>query len=151
MTEPLIEKPESDPFQPELETFWRETGRELVRGAIKSIDETAKQIIGVAGILEGLYFHAIAFAGLRGSLTGGIVAVYLAPILLLLFSLIAALMVFFPDVWQIDLRIPQNCKDVHRGVQQSKLRLLRTASIFLILGVVAIAIAVAVYLLSPIP
>ena len=151
MNEPLIEKPESDPFQPELETFWRETGRELVRGAIKSIDETAKQIIGVAGILEGLYFHAIAFAGLRGSMTGWPVVVYLAPILLLLLSLTAALLVFYQEIWEIDLRIWKNCKDVHRGVQQNKLRLLRTASFFLILGVAAVMFAVAVYLLSPVP
>ena len=50
--------------------FWKDTAKGLLGESIKSIEETAKQIIGVAGILEGVYFHAIAYSDIRGQLGG---------------------------------------------------------------------------------
>ena len=63
--------------------FWKDTAKGLLGESIQSIEETAKQIIGVAGILEGLYFHAIAYSDVRGKLgSGWLVLLYLTPLAL---------------------------------------------------------------------
>ena len=137
---------ETDPFQAELEGFWREQGRDLVRGSIASIEKTARQVIAVAGILEGLYFHAVAFTGLRGQLSTCQTLVYLLPVLLLLLSLAAGLLVFFPELDEVELRQWRACKNLQKKILHSKLRLLRAASFLLLAAVVALALAVWVYL-----
>lgn len=77
----------------ETRDLWREVGQTLVRESVASLDEAAKQLIAVTGILEGLYFHAITFGDLRGQVSGGQWLIYLAPVVLLLVSLNAALLV----------------------------------------------------------
>ena len=137
---------EEDPFQKEVQTFWSEVGKDLVRGSIKTIDETAKQIIAVSGILEGLYFHAIAFSDLRGQVSGPPLLIYLAPIVLLMVSLGAALFVFLPERYPLDVRAWRASKLVYERVKKSKYRLLWIAAVTLMLGVLAILFAVVTYL-----
>ena len=97
MNVPTLQPEPPDPLVEETRAFWRDLGKDMARESIATIDETARQVITVAGILEGLYFHAIAFGDLRGKVAGGWpMAIYLAPIVLLLFSLCAGLLVFFP-------------------------------------------------------
>ncbi|MFL5802546.1 MAG: hypothetical protein ACJ8CR_12505 [Roseiflexaceae bacterium] len=136
-----------DPRVEETRSFWRDLGRAMVRESIATIDETARQIITVAGVLEGLYFHAITFGDLRGKVPGGWpLAIYLAPIVLLLFSLCAGLLVFFPAHYRLNLHSSQASQEVHERVVASKLRLMRIAAVCLILAIVGIAGAVWVYL-----
>ena len=147
MDKNLISPVEPDPFEPEVNAFWTEMGKDLVRGSTASLDESARQIIGVAGILEGLYFHAIAFSDLRGTLQEPLeFAIYLAPALLLLFSLSAALLVFFPDRYPLDIRAPKAAQVVHKRVVKSKHALLRLAAVSLMLAVAALFVAMMVYL-----
>ena len=143
----LIQSPEPDPFAAELHKFWRALGGEMLRDSLKTLDETARQVIGVAGVLEGLYFHAIAYGDLRGAaLTGAEWLVYLAPIVLLLLSLFFALLVFYPTVQPYDLRAWEAAKIIHERAKKAKLRMLRLASLFLLLGVAALPLAVVFYL-----
>jgi len=146
MDEQLIRPPEPDALLEDTRAFWRETGKDLVRGSISTIDETAKQIVGVAGILEGLYFHAITFTDLRGKVAGDVLWVYLAPIGLLLVSLCAALIVFFPDRSRLNFNSSEASKLVYERTVRAKLLALRMASIFLVLGVGGIFVAVIAYL-----
>jgi hypothetical protein len=146
MNEQLVQPQPPDELTKETREFWREVGRTMVRESIASIDETAKQIVGVAGVLEGLYFHAIAYTGLRGQVTGGELAVYLAPILLLLFSLLAALLVFFPDRYRVNVHSSEGSRKTYESVVSRKLQFLRIASVCLILGVAALVLALAIYL-----
>jgi len=74
--------------------FWKDTAKGLLGESIKSIEETAKQLIAVAGILEGLYFHAIAYSNVRGKLDSGLFLLYLAPLIFWLGSLFFGLLVF---------------------------------------------------------
>src|SRR4051812_33784117 len=85
--EQLIKPSEPEPLLEETRAFWRRMGKSLVRETIGTIDKAAKQIVGLAGILEGLYFHAITFTDLRGKVTGNALWIYVAPIGLLLISL----------------------------------------------------------------
>jgi hypothetical protein len=146
MSEPLIKPEPADPLLKETREFWRDIGKEMIRQTIASIDEPAKQIIGVAGILEGLYFHAIAFADLRGQVAGWAMIVYLSPIALLLVSLIAALLVFFPDYYRLNFNASEASRQVYERVVAGKLVALRFASGFLALGVGALFLAVLAYL-----
>jgi hypothetical protein len=147
MNESLVTPEPPDPLVEETRAFWRETGKNMVRESLGTIDETARQIIGVAGILEGLYFHAIAFSNLRGQVAGGWpLAIYLAPIVLLLVSLSAALFVFFPRLYRLNIHSSEASQMVYERVVARKLLLLKLASLGLALGVVALFLAVLTYL-----
>ena len=147
MNESIVQPEPPDPLLEETRAFWRDTGRDLVRHSIETIESTAKQIIVVTGILEGLYFHAITFADLRQPAPGGwLLATYLVPLLLLLISLALALLVFFPSHHRLNFNSSQACQIVYERTVKWKLRLLRFASIFLLLGILAIFFAVWAYL-----
>jgi hypothetical protein len=143
---PNLQPDPPDPRIDETRGFWRELGKTMVRESIATLDETARQVIAVAGILEGLYFHAVTFSDLRGQATSGALVVYLAPIVLLLISLCAGLLVFFPDRYRLNFESSEASKLVYQRTVASKLLLLRIASAFLALGVVAILFAVMAYL-----
>jgi hypothetical protein len=145
MTTPTTPPVPPDPLE-ETRAFWRETAREMVRHSFAALDEAAKQIIAVAGILEGLYFHAIAYSGLRGTLSGGALWVYAAPMLLLLVSLAAALAVYFPERYTLNVNSSQAGKLVYERVLAGKLLALRIAAFSLLLGVGFILWTVLLYL-----
>ena len=149
MEQDLIRPTAHDPLLEDSRAFWRELGKGMIRESIGTIDETARQIIGVAGILEGLYFHAIAFTDLQGKLTGRAMWVYLAPVLLLLISLVSALLVFFPDRYRLNFNSSEASKRVYERVVSSKLLALRVGSFFLALGIIALFFAVLTYLRGP--
>ncbi len=145
--EHLIQPSSPDELTKETREFWRDVGRTLVRESIATLDETAKQIIGVAGILEGLYFHAIAYSDLRGQVTTLLpLAVYLAPIVFLLFSILTAFAIFFPDRYRINIRSFEASRQAYEHVVARKLQLLKAASIFLILGIASTLLALMLYL-----
>jgi uncharacterized membrane protein YtjA (UPF0391 family) len=148
MDKGLISSPEPDQSLAETRTFWHETGKLLIRESIATIDAAARQVIVVAGILEGLYFHAVTFTGLRGQAEGWSLVLYLLPVVLLLVSLTASLMVFLPDRYRLSFQSAEACKLFHERVVRGKLRALRIGSLFLILGVAAIIGAIALYLVG---
>jgi hypothetical protein len=147
MSVQILQPEPPDPRVEETRSFWRDVGRTMVRESIATIDETARQIITVAGVLEGLYFHAIAFSDLRGQVTGGLpLAIYLAPIALLLFSICAGLLVFFPTHYRLNLHSSQASQEIHEQVVASKLRCMRIAAVCLVLAIVGLFGAVWIYL-----
>src|SRR3990170_3015296 len=106
--------PPEDDLAP-LRAFWLEMGQQLVKESSKTLDETARQIIGVAGILEGLYFHAITYSGLRGQpLPGGTLLIYLLPILFFLISLGVALIIFLPARYKMEMRSWEAARLIHQ-------------------------------------
>jgi hypothetical protein len=127
--------------------FWKDTARGLLGESIKSIEETAKQIIGVAGILEGLYFHAIAYSDIRGQLGGvGSLLLYLLPLLLWLVSLLAALLVFFPRTYASNISSWRESKAAFERIVTYKHAMLKIAGLFLTLGALALFAAMGAYL-----
>jgi hypothetical protein len=140
------QKPRSVP-NPALK-FWREVGQELVKGSIQSSEEAAKQIIAVSGILEGLYFHAIAFSDLRCRLVGWQIVVYLLPLVLWLASLGSALLVFLPRPYRLNISSSDTCKEAYKEITQSKLVRFQAAAILLALGVLALMLALCIYLIG---
>ena len=127
--------------------FWKDTAKGLLGESIKSIEETAKQIIGVAGILEGVYFHAIAYSDIRGQLGGvGPLLLYLLPLLLWLVSLLAALLVFFPRAYDTNISSWRESKAFFERVVTYKHNMLKIAGLFLALGALALFAAMGAYL-----
>jgi hypothetical protein len=146
MNEQTPSPPEFDSTDEELKEFWREAGREIVKNSINTLEEVAKQILAVAGILEGLYFHAITFTNLRGSVSGGTLWIYLSPVILLLISLSISLTVFLPDSYKINIANWRVSKSTFETISHSKLVAVRFASAFLGLAVLSLALAVWKYL-----
>ena len=146
MNEQLVQPPPPDPLVAETRAFWREVRREMVRDSLGTIDGAAKQVIGVASILEGLYFHAIAYSDLRGAVQGWQVALYMAPPVLLLVSLLAAVLVYFPNRYRVNVASSDAARVVYERVVRSKLLLLKAAMLSLVAGVGIVPLTVLVYL-----
>jgi hypothetical protein len=142
----------SDSLVSQERAFWREQGKALITGSIDAVDSVAKELIAVAGILEGLYFHAIAFGDLRDktkyppALLDQQVWWYVLPIGLLLVSLVCALAVFFPKRYQLNIHSSQASQLVFERIASRKLWWVRTSAVFLIAGVVATLITAIIYL-----
>jgi len=137
---------ENDPVIEVLDKFWQEIGRDSVAKSIDSLDEMARQLLTVAGILEGLYFHGITFSDLRGNLSGSSLLIYLAPIVLLLVTIGASLFVFFPEKFEADISSWQISKKNYESILQSKLKMIRIASWSFVVSVASLIVVVAVYL-----
>ena len=140
--------PEFDSSEEELKEFWRETGKEIVKKSIDSLEEVAKQILGVAGILEGLYFHAIAFTNLHGKVSGSALAAYITPVILLLITIVLSLVVFLPETYRINIANWRLCKSTFEEISRSKLVAVRFASIFFGLSVASLIVAIWTYLVA---
>ncbi len=139
---------EVDTTDESLKEFWREAGKDIVKKSIDTLDEVAKQILVVAGILEGLYFHAITFSDLRGKVSGGELVIYILPIVLLLVSIISSLIVFLPETYRINIANWRVCKSTFEEISKSKMLAVRVASIFLGLAIVSLMLAVGMYLVG---
>ena len=127
--------------------FWLETGKNMVRGSIVAIDELAKQVITVSGILIGLYINAIALSSLRGSVSDfWAILVYVAPLVLLFCSLLSGFLVFFPDKKHLDLESSTEARIIFKQTVKSKLRQAKIASYCLLLSIIALFVAGIVYL-----
>jgi hypothetical protein len=142
---PSQTKPPDDDLE-EGRLFWREAGRRLVRKSIDSVEETSRQIITVAGILEGLYFHAISFSDIRTTLDNTSLAIYILPLVLLLLSLVVAFAVFFPERYRINIFSSEGSKAIYEDIVRSKLLTMRIAAVLLMIGVAGIIVAMILYL-----
>ena len=142
-----LQPPEPDPSRKESMAFWRKLGKDMLRASLKTIDKVGKQIIAVDGILAGLYFNAVAFSDLhKQALTFWPLLLYAAPVVLLLLSLMAALSIFLPNRYEVEMQSSEAIQLSHRRAVTGKLGLLRAASLLLILGVAFIAAALVAYL-----
>jgi hypothetical protein len=131
----------------ETRAFWRDLARETVKTSTTSIEETAKQLIGITAILEGLYFHAITFADLRGAVAGLLpMLAYLAPLVFWTFSLIAAGLVFFPRMYEMNLNSSEASKALHENAVRRKYWCLVIALGWLAAGAMFLIAAVGIYL-----
>lgn len=128
--------------------FWRENARRLVGESIYTIEDVAKQLIAVNSLLEGIYFHAIAFSDVKPVLSGWIAGVYLAPILLWLLSLVFAVLTLSPKAYSININSSRDSKERFEEIVAKKHGMLKWSEGFLILSFIALMIAVAHYLLA---
>jgi len=137
---------EEIPFVPvEPNPFWKKNAEKLVVESISAVEDTAKQFVVVTGLLQGIYFHAIAFSDIKGA-EGYSVLIYLAPLVLWLLSLIFAVMVLFRKKYELNINSTSNSKKVFEDMVKIKYRYIRISGFFLILSFVALAVAFLQYL-----
>ncbi|HHV23418.1 MAG: hypothetical protein PHG79_03240 [Methanosarcina sp.] len=67
--------------------FWKQNAEKLVGESISSVEDSAKQFVTITGLLEGIYFHAVAFSDVRYA-EGSSLLIYVSPVILWLLSLI---------------------------------------------------------------
>lgn len=123
-------------------------GQDLVKNSIKSTEEAARQIIVGTSILVGLYFHAITYSDIRGSLTWWQVAIYFLPIALWLASLWFTLSIFFPRRYTTNISSSEISKQTYEEIVDYKLKCLRVATIFLGLGILGLSLPLTLYLVN---
>jgi len=126
--------------------FWKKNAESLVGGSISAMEDTAKQIIVVCSLLEGLYFHAIAFSDLRGELDGLMLAVYLSPLVLWLASLSFAMLTLSRKDYKININSSSESKQVFEAIVENKYYRLKVAEAFLLASFLPLMIAVYYYL-----
>ncbi|AKB46980.1 hypothetical protein MSKOL_1203 [Methanosarcina sp. Kolksee] len=125
--------------------FWKKNAEKLVGESISVVEDTAKQFVVVTGLLQGIYFHAIAFSDMKGA-EGYSILVYLAPLVLWLLSLIFAVMVLFRKRYEININSTRDSKEKFEDMVKIKYRYIRISGFLLILSFVALAIAFLHYL-----
>ena len=141
-SEPPVVTPEPDPF-------WRENARKLVGESISTIEEMAKQLIVVNSLLEGIYFHAITFSDVKPVIfSPWIAAIYLAPIILWLMSLVFALLTLLPKAYAININSSRASKETFEKIVAKKHGMLKVSEFFLIISFVGLMLAMAHYLLA---
>lgn len=128
--------------------FWKDNAKALLAESVKSLEETAKQIIAVAGILEGLYFHAITYTGIRGKTPDWQLVIYMAPLLAWLVSLCAALLVFFPKTYRTNINSARESRAMFESLVAQKRSMLKQAGIWLAVGVIGLSAALGLYLVG---
>ena len=144
----MAAKIEDEPplIPPKINPFWKENARKLVGESISTMESVAKEIIVVAGLLEGLYFHAITFSDLRGELEGDMLVVYLAPLALWLASLSLAILTLSRKDYQININSSSDSKQVFEAIVEKKYSRLKMAEVFLIASFIFLFWAVFSYL-----
>jgi len=133
-------------FIPEPDPFWRQNARKLVEGSVDTLDNMAKQLIALIGLLEGLYFHAITFSDLRGTLGGWLIWFYIAPIALWMLGLAFAVWTLFPNTYKISIISSQNSKETYEKIVSQKHFRLKIAAALLVLSFLPLMVAVYYYL-----
>jgi len=125
--------------------FWKQNAEKLVGESFSSIETTARQFVVITSLLQGIYFHAIAYSDLRIWSEYSIL-IYVAPLMLWLLSLVFAVMVFFRSMHEININSSKESKKVFHKVLKKKCRLVQFSGFFLIVSFVALTVAVLHYL-----
>jgi uncharacterized membrane protein len=134
------------PFVPaEPNPFWKKNAEKLVGESVSVVEDTAKQFVAVTGLLQGIYFHAIAFSDMKGA-EGYSVLIYLAPLVLWFLSLIFAVMVLIRKRYEININSTRDSKEKFEEMVKINYRYIWISGVFLILSFVALAIAISHYL-----
>jgi hypothetical protein len=145
----MNQTPHSDPQSSvdEIRKFWQELGRDTIKGSAAVVEESARQIISVVGVMEGLYFHAITFAELRGKVNDlWSIVVYLSPLIFWLFSMLFSALVFLPRVYDLNIISSESAKKMYEDVGQRKHLFLLTSMFWMVIGGIGLIFALAKYL-----
>lgn len=131
---------------PEPDPFWRRNARKLVESSADTLDNMAKQMITLTSLLEGLYFHAITFSDLRGTLSGWLIWCYMAPIILWMTSLLFAIWALFPKTYIINICSSRSSKETYEHIVSEKNLRLRISAALLVLSFLPLMVAMYYYL-----
>lgn len=136
----------------DLDDFWLQTARGMVKESIASLEEAAKQLISAVTLVEGIYFAAVSFSDLRkvmavqGTDAWLRIILFISPIVFWLICLFFAVRVFTPETYKTNLSSPDLAKKAYNDAVGHKHRNLKRAYWALLIGFVPLLIAMVYYL-----
>lgn len=132
--------------------FWLEFMAKIQSEALTVIEDSAKQLIGVIPILQGIYFAAISFSTMNiGVLNNTVLEVifitlFAIPIVLWLISIRFAMYVIKPEKYEVNMSSPSDIKSFAKEVGLRKYKDLNIAHRVLIAGFAVLPLNIIVYL-----
>ena len=134
----------------EDETFWMAKMRELAGGSVGAVEESAKQLITMITVMQGIYAAVLAFSGIKEMPRGNLWALilYALPILVWLVSLFFALRVSKVREYRYYETSPDSAKDTFLKIAKNKHRDLRLAYILFTISFIIAAIGIFYWLYS---
>ena len=130
----------------EEDIFWIRLLHTSISSQRKEIEDTAKQVIAVAGILAGLYVNGLSLTELARRQLGAEIIVYLLPLLALVFSLLLAVIVLAREPRRVASDTPPAIKAWYTALVAVKYRYLQASLVCLAVGLGLIVAAVAAFL-----
>jgi len=125
--------------------FWKKNAEKIVGESISSMEDTAKQFVTITGLLQGVYFHAIAFSYIKTASSPSAL-IYAAPLVLWFLSLLFAVFVLYRNKYGININSSQDSKGKFEEIVVWKYRLLSVSGLFLVLSFAALILAFLRYL-----
>lgn len=117
------------------------------KDSIRAIEDAAKQLIGLDGIISGIYFGAVAFSKLSATnLVGYNRYVFLAPVVLWLASLIVAVLALIPRAYAYNPYSPDEARETFTRVVALKHARLVMALWLFVASVIALMLALWIYM-----
>lgn len=115
--------------------------------SLETIDEAAKQLIGLDGLVSGIYFGAVTFANLKPAVLNPLSgALLLAPILLWFVSLVFAVLTIAPGKYPYNPHSPDDARRQYENMLARKYRRLQIALWLFVASVAVLGAALVVYL-----
>jgi len=136
---------EEIPFVPiEPNPFWKSNAEKLVGESISKVEDNAKQIVIITGLLQSIYFNAIKLSDIKKESIYSIF-IYVTPLLLWILSLIFIMLLMFRN-HSININSTRDSKNKFEEIVKIKYRYIQISGVFLVLSFVALSIAILHYL-----
>lgn len=132
--------------------FWNRVKREKPVNDLQAAKSGAQQLVAITSILQGVLVAMLPLEDFKPLLPGWKVLLLIAPSLLWLISLIFSVLVFTPEKSSVmNKEDSRHLRKVYTRVAASKVRKLKTAQLFLVLGLVALIVVLSFYFLRTPP
>ena len=115
------------------------------RDSLGALERTAEQLIGLDGLISGIYFGAFALGKLP-KLDVGARVLFLAPVALWLASLVCAVLVLMPRAYAYNPHEPDEARQVYANLVRTKDTRLKLALWLFVASVAMLMISLWVYL-----
>jgi hypothetical protein len=126
---------------------WLELMDAARKDSLRSIEDAAKQLIGLDGIISGIYYGAVTFSKLPpAALAGTNRVVFAAPVALWLVSLVAAVLVLMPRAYAYNPHSPDEARDAYTRIVATKDTRLKIALWLFVASIIALLVALWQYL-----
>lgn len=137
-----------------LDRFWLDTIRHETANSITAIETSAKQIISLVSLLQGIFFAIASFSSIKDkfqSLTGKndfwlLLIVIITPVICWLISLWLSILVFLPKTYLTNLNSPDLSRDAFLEVVKYKHERLLQAYYALAIGFIPLMVTIIVLL-----
>jgi hypothetical protein len=128
--------------------FWMTKMREVAGGSIASIEESAKQLITMITVMQGIYAAVLAFSGIKEMPKGSIIVLLLygLPLFVWLGSLFFALRVFWTREYKYFANSPDSAKDTFLKIATDKHKDVRLAYILFTISFIVAAAGIMYWL-----